>query len=77
MVVKNNIMKHNHAGDDDSELYAMAKRMTREEMKLLAEELERRAVILRQLSCGHEFFSNQILLGHLRRSLGPIDPEAN
>lgn len=68
-------MKNTAGKHDDSELYAMAKRMTREEMILLAEELERRAIIFRQLACDDGFYHNQILLGCLRRSLS--GPEQN
>ncbi len=61
-------MKHK-GGDEDSELYEQAKKMTREEMMDLAEELERRAVIFRRLACDSEFVSNPWLSGHLRRFL--------
>jgi hypothetical protein len=66
----------------DPELSEIAGNMTAEEMRQLANELERRAKVMRWFSiCADaEFSCQQPLLGHLRRSLflrGDSDPGAN
>lgn len=74
-------MKNNSGGyDGDDELRERAKKMTREELIELAEELERRAAIYRQIACDVGFHSNPFLLQHLRRTLDrgdSTDPAAN
>lgn len=63
----NDRMKNN--AEDDSELREIAKRMTVEEMRELAVELEREAKVMRQFASCVEFAGPQILLGHVRWSL--------
>ena len=63
----------NNAGNDDSELREFAKKLTKEELLDLAEELERRAAIFRQISCDDGFHSSPFLFGHLRWTLGQDD----
>jgi hypothetical protein len=66
----------------DPELREVVREMTPEEMLLLADELDRRAKVMRWFSiCADgDFYSQAYALGHLRRSLflaGESDPEAN
>lgn len=66
----------NNAGNDDSELHELAKQLTKEELAMLAKELERQAEVIRQLSCA-EVSGPQIVLGHLRWTLLSGSDSAN
>ena len=55
--------------DNDSELRDLAKRLTPQEMRDLAVELERRARVMRGFASCVEFAGEQILFQHLRWSL--------
>lgn len=56
--------------ESESELREIAKTLTPEQMRELADELEKEAEIMRRYASCVEFAGPQILLGHVRWSLG-------